>query len=101
LFPLVKEIGATGSKDDRRVRVHARRIGEISTYLVISPKGSILVLAFMYSFLVASESDEERLATEALALIEDEIAMSMANAERERHFECAAGGWREVGNPRW
>jgi len=46
-------------------------LGKISTYVVISPGGNLRVFAFMYSFLVESESDEDRLAAEALALIED------------------------------
>jgi hypothetical protein len=55
----------------------------------------------MYSFLVESESQEDRLAAEALALIEDETAASSPATEQERTFEYAHGGWQEVEVPRW
>ena len=55
----------------------------------------------MYSLLVASESDEDRLAAEALALIEAEIDAGNPTSEQERTFEYADGRWQEVELPRW
>ena len=55
----------------------------------------------MYSFLVASESEEDRLAAEALALIEDQIAGNTVTSGQDRTFEYRNGGWQEVAFPRW
>jgi hypothetical protein len=102
LFPLLKHID--GHRIERRppgFEFAPGLLGKISTYVVIPPEGSLWVFAFMYSFLVGSESDENRLAAEALALIEDAIAAGDRNTERERTFEYSESGWREVGFPRW
>jgi len=52
------------------------------------------VFAFMYSFLVGSESDGDRLAAEALALIEDAIAAGtqMPNGSALSTIPMADGG---------
>jgi hypothetical protein len=76
-------------------------LGKISTYVVVQPENVLRVFAFMYSFLVASESDEDRLAAEALALIEDQIRASSATSGQDRTFEYREGGWQEVAFPRW
>jgi len=55
----------------------------------------------MYSFLVASESEEDRLAAEALALIEDQISANVETSGNDRTFEYREGGWQEVAFPRW
>jgi len=55
----------------------------------------------MYSFLAASESEEDRLAAEALALIEDQISANTATSEHDRTFEYREGRWQEVAFPRW
>jgi hypothetical protein len=55
----------------------------------------------MYSFLVASESEEDRLGAEALALIEEQIAGNTATSAQDRTFEYREDGWLEVAFPRW
>jgi hypothetical protein len=55
----------------------------------------------MYSFLVASESEEDRLATEALALIEGQIAGNTGTSGQDRTFEYREDGWQEVAFPGW
>ena len=76
-------------------------MGKISTYVVLQPEGDLQAFAFMYSFLVASESEEVRLAAEALALIEDQIAGNTVTSGRDRTFEYREDGWQEVAFPRW
>jgi hypothetical protein len=76
-------------------------LGKISTYVVVQPDNVLRVFAFMYSFLVPSESEEDRLATEALALIEDQISASFATSAQDRTFEYRDRGWQEVAFPRW
>ncbi len=102
LFPLLTEID--GHRIERRppgFEFTPGLLGKISTYVVISPEGNPRVFAFMNSFLVESESDEDRLAAEALALIEDEVDASNPTTEQERTFEYSGGGWQEVELPRW
>ena len=55
----------------------------------------------MYSFLVGTESEEDRLAAEALALIEDQISAITATSGQDRTFEYRNGRWQEVAFPRW
>jgi hypothetical protein len=102
LFPLVKE--SAGHRIERRppgFEFTPGLLGKITTYLVIGPEGGIGVFAFMYSFLIAADSDEDRLAAEALALIEDQILASLDASGKDRTFEFSAKGWREVDDPRW
>jgi hypothetical protein len=102
VFPLVKERG--GYRIERRppgFEFTPGLLGKISTYVVVQPENVLRVFAFMYSFLVASESEEDRLAAEALALIEDQISASTASAGQDRTFEYREGGWQEVAFPRW
>ena len=68
---------------------------------MLQPEGDLQAFAFMYSFLVASESEEVRLAAEALALIEDQIAGNTVTSGRDRTFEYREDGWQEVAFPRW
>ena len=76
-------------------------MGKISTYVVVEPENVLRVFAFMYSLLVASESEEDRLAAEALALIEDQISARFATSLQDRTFEYRDRGWQEVAFPRW
>ncbi|MHB8614336.1 MAG: hypothetical protein ACYDAL_18250 [Candidatus Dormibacteraceae bacterium] len=76
-------------------------MGKITTYVVLQPEGVLRVYAFMYSFLVASESEEDRLAADALALIEEQIAGNTATSGQDRTFEYREDGWQEVAFPRW
>lgn len=102
MFPLVKEIG--GYRIERRppgFEFTPGLLGKITTYLAVAPEGGIRVFAFMYSFLVASESDEARVSREALSLIEDQILVSTADSALDRTYEYSAVGWREVPSPRW
>ena len=102
MFPLVKEFD--GHRIERRppgFEFTPGLLGKISTYVVLPPKGGLQVFAFMYSFLVASEADEERLAGEALNLIEDAIPVAAGSSEADRTFEYGEGGWLEVPTPRW
>jgi hypothetical protein len=102
VFPLVKESG--GYRIERRVpgfEFTPGLLGKISTYVVVQPQGPLRVFAFMYSFLVAPESEEDRLAAEALALIEDQISANTATSGQDRTFEYREDGWQEVAFPRW
>lgn len=75
-------------------------LGKISTFVAMPPDGRPRVFAFMYSFLVATDSDEERLASEALALIESQLPLDLGVGD-DRTFEYRGDGWREVVAPRW
>ena len=101
MFPLVKESG--GNRIERRppgFEFTPGLLGKITTYIVVPPEARIRVFAFMYSFLAASEPDEDRLAAEVLALIEDQIPAG-ATSTQDRTFEYREGEWREVSAPRW
>jgi hypothetical protein len=102
LFPLIKE--SNGYRIERRppgFEFTPGLLGKITTYVLIPPDGGLRVFAFMYSFLVAAESDEDRLAAEALAVIEDQIPAAIAASGKDRTWEYGKGGWREVAFPRW
>ena len=102
MFPLVKEID--GLRIERRppgFEFTPGLLGKITTYVVTGPEGGIQVFAFMYSFLVASESDEGRLADEALAMIEGQMLTLSEATGRDRTFEYGASGWGHVASPRW
>ena len=102
MFPLVKEVD--GHRIERRppgFEFTPGLLGKISTYVVLAPNGGLWVFAFMYSFLVASEAAEERLAGEALDLIEGQIPAAVGSSEADRTFEYREGGWREVPSPGW
>ena len=102
MFPLVKEVD--GHRIERRppgFEFTPGLLGTISTFLVIPPTGRVRAFAFMYSFVAASASDEDRLADEALLLIEDEIAAKISDSEQDRTFEYLGERWREVASPRW
>lgn len=102
LFPLLKTVA--GHRIERRApgfEFTPGLLGKISTYVVFSPRDDLQVFAFMYSFLVAGAADEERLAAEALEIVERGITAPGGRGALERTFEYAPEGWREVSSPRW
>ena len=102
MFPLVKE--SAGYRIERRppgFEFTPGLLGKISTFVAVAPAGELRVFAFMYSFLVAGESDEDRLAAEAVTLIDGQLGAASAGSGQDRTFEYLDGSWREVSSPRW
>ena len=78
-------------------------LAKVASYLVLAPGDQITVFAFLYSLLAPLEGEaieEERLLTEAVAVIRRRIETGLSS-DRDLTYEYRDGRYLEVAQPRW